>query len=438
MLEKLIHHITLNFPFLKEKKLLIACSGGIDSVVLTRLLKELKFDISLAHCNFSLRGKESDGDEKFVVKLADKLSVPIFTKTFQTKNYANKNGISTQMAARDQRYHWFEELLNTQQFDYLLTAHHLDDDIETFLINLSRGTGLRGLTGIPSVNQKTIRPLLHFSRAEILTFAKKNNITWREDSSNASSYYFRNKLRLEVIPKLKESSESFLHNFQQTQAYLNESQALVGDYMLLIQNLVLSKTEEGIELNIHQLKELPNTKALLFQLLSPYGFTAWEDVLDLLNAQTGKQVFSKTHRLLKNRKVLLLTEISEENISESIFISEEVRQIESPIKLHFEWVSEVSELNNNNTIYVDFQKLKYPLELRNWKQGDSFYPFGMKGKKKLSKFFKDEKLSLVAKEKVRVLCTENVILWVVGLRPDNRFKVDKNTQKILKITYINL
>jgi len=237
LLKNLNHHIAVDFPFLKEKKLLIACSGGMDSVVLSRLLKELKFNISLAHCNFSLRGKESKGDENFVIGLADKLSVPVFTKTFDTKQYAKEQKISTQMAARDLRYEWFEELINQHSFDYLLTAHHLDDDLETFFINLSRGTGLRGLTGIPKINEKIVRPFLNFTRKEIITYAKEKNVTWREDSSNSSTDYLRNKIRLEVIPKLKDSTENVLQNFKQTQINLRESQLLIHDYMVLIQNL---------------------------------------------------------------------------------------------------------------------------------------------------------------------------------------------------------
>jgi len=427
------HHITNNFSFLQEKKLLIACSGGLDSVVLSRMLKELKFNISLAHCNFSLRGKESDGDEKFVISLADKLSIPVFTKTFDTKQYAKEQKISTQMAARDLRYNWFEELIEQHSFDYLLTAHHLDDDLETFFINLSRGTGLRGLTGIPEINEKVVRPLLYFSREEILTYAQEKNISWREDSSNAKADYLRNKLRLEVIPKFKETTENVLQNFQQTQKHLQESQLLVNDYMVLIQNLVLTQTKEGFSLNIQKLQELPNTNALLFELLSPFGFTSWEDISELLTAQSGKQVFSNTHRLIKNREELLLAVISSEVKNEAISISEDTKLIETPVKLQFEKVSSISE-TNKNIVFLDHQKLNFPLQLRKWKEGDYFYPFGMKGKKKLSKFFKDEKLSLVVKEKIWVLCSENQIVWVLGMRSDDRFKIENNTKEILKIT----
>lgn len=437
MLKKLDLHISNRFPFLKKKNLLIACSGGIDSVVLTRLLKELNFKISIAHCNFTLRGKESDGDEEFVIKLADKLSVPVFTRKFQTKKYASEKKISTQMAARDLRYEWFEELLDKYSFDYLLTAHHLGDDLETFFINLSRGTGLRGLTGIPNVNEKIVRPFLKFSRDEILQTAEEKNINWREDSSNASTDYLRNKLRLKVLPNYTGLNDKVLQNFQLTQKHLNESLQLVEDYMVLIKNLVLNNTEDGIKIDINQLQELPNTKALLYELLSPYGFKTWEDISDLLKAQSGKQLFSYTHRLLKNRNSFLLTEIVLENNNDSFFITESISEITNPINLQVEKVLEISEANKN-VVFIDFQKIKFPLELRKWKNGDVFYPFGMKGKKKLSKFFKDEKLSLVAKEKSWVLCSENKIVWVVGIRLSELFKIEDKTKEILKITYTKI
>jgi len=437
LLQQLSHHINSHFSFLLDKKLLIACSGGLDSTVLTRLFKELEYNISLSHCNFSLRGKESDGDEKFVASLADKLSIPIFNKTFDTKQYASKHKISTQMAARDLRYEWFNELCAAHSFDYVLTAHHLDDDLETFFINLSRGTGLRGLTGIPEINDKTVRPLLNFSREEILNYAKDNKISWREDSSNKKSDYLRNKVRLEVLPEYKKLTDSVLSSFQQTQYHLQDSQLLVNDYMMLIQALVVTKTKEGVQLNIQKLEELPNTNALLYELLSSYGFTAWEDILDLLKAQSGKQVFSNTHRLVKNRGVLLLTEIIDQDKVEIFSISADLNEIKSPLHLEFENVNSVTEVNRN-TIYIDKEKLTFPLELRKWKDGDVFHPFGMKGKKKLSKFFKDEKLSLVAKEKIWVLVSDNKIVWVVGMRSDSRFKVGDDTNDILKITFIEI
>jgi len=429
------NHISNTFPALKGKRILIACSGGLDSVVLSRLFKELNYDISLAHCNFSLRGKESDEDENFVILLADKLSIPIFNKKFNTKAYKIKHKLSIQVAARQLRYQWFAEVCAEHSFDYLATAHHLDDDLETFLINLSRGTGLKGLIGIPLINDKIIRPFLNFPRADILQYAKENNCPWREDSSNQTSDYLRNKLRIEVIPRLKEVDHNLLNGFHQTQKYLNDSMALVNDYMTLIKNLVVSETEDGFEIDVLKLQDLPNTNALLYELLAPFGFTAWDDLSDLLTAQSGKQIFSESHRILKNRKSLLLVENNFVHNKATYTIKESDTGIDTPINLKIERVDKILGYTPS-IVYLDVQKLSFPLQLRKWREGDSFYPFGMKGKKKLSKFFKDEKLSLIAKEKTWVLSSGNQIVWIVGMRSDHRFKVENQTKKILKITVL--
>jgi tRNA(Ile)-lysidine synthase len=433
LLNNFKHHISNNFPTLEGKKILIACSGGLDSVVLSRLFKELSYNISIAHCNFSLRGKESDEDEKFVISLADKLSIPIFNKKFNTKAYKSKHKLSTQVAARNLRYQWFDEVCEEHSFDFLATGHHLDDDLETFLINFSRGTGLRGLTGIPIINDKIVRPLLNFPREDILLYAKERNVAWREDSSNQTTDYLRNKLRIEVIPKLKEADHNLLNGFQQTQSHLNESLSLVNDYMALIKKLVVINTEDGFEIDVAKLQDLPNTNALLYELLAPFSFTAWDDIANLLSAQSGKQIFSETHRIIKNRTSLLLVKNSVLQHEETYLIKESDSVIDTPINLKIEYVEKTSDYIPS-IAYLDAQKLKFPLQLRKWREGDSFHPFGMKGKKKLSKFFKDEKLSLVAKEKIWVLTSENNIVWVVGMRADNRFKVESQTKKILKIT----
>ena len=433
MLTNFKNHISNNFPALKGKKILIACSGGLDSVVLSRLFKELNYNISLAHCNFSLRGKESDEDEKFVISLAGMLSIPVFNKKFNTKAYKIKHKLSTQVAARKLRYQWFDEVCAGHSFDYLATAHHLDDDLETFLINLSRGTGLKGLTGIPVMNDKIIRPFLNFPRADILYYAKEKNSTWREDSSNQTTDYLRNKLRIEVIPRLKEVDLNLLNGFQQTQKNLNESASLVNDYMALIKNLIVNKTDEGFEIDIFKLLELPNTNALLYELLAPFGFTAWNDISNLLVAQSGKQIFSETHRIIKNRTSLLLVENNLVQDQETYLIKESDKRIDVPINLKIEQVEKISDYIPG-IVYLDAQKLKFPLQLRKWQEGDLFYPFGMTGKKKLSKFFKDEKLSLLAKEKTWVLTSSDDIVWIVGIRADHRFKVESQTKSILKIT----
>lgn len=425
-------NIEANFPFLSEKKLLIACSGGLDSVVLTYLMKELNYEIALAHCNFSLRGKESDGDEMFVIGLAKDLEIPVFAETFDTKKFAKEHKISTQMAARELRYNWFSEILKDFKYDFLLTAHHLDDDLETFFINLSRGTGLNGLTGIPKENNKIIRPLLKFSREEILKYAEENNLKWREDSSNQKTDYLRNTLRLEVLPQFKKVNDSVLKNFQKTQQNLKASQNLIEDYLALVYNLVVTEATDSYKINIQKIKDLPHTEALLYELLNSFGFTEWDDVSQLLDAQTGKKVFSKTHQLLKNRDELILTEISKENFSEEFSVPKE--GVVFPINLKIESAEYIGE-TEKNLIYVASEKLNFPLKLRKWERGDSFHPFGMKGKKKLSKFFKDEKIPLTEKEKIWLLLSDEKIVWVIGHRMDDRFKVTKDSKKILKITW---
>lgn len=437
MLKSFQKHIDSNLPFLRKSKLLIAISGGLDSVILTHLCKALQLDIALAHCNFNLRASESDADQEFVIQLAKKLDLEVFLQSFNTNTVANSQKISTQMAARDLRYSWFQELSKQLQFDYILTAHHADDNLETFLINLTRGTGLDGLTGIPELNQNVVRPLLKFTRNQIQDYANANNLQWREDSSNASTKYLRNKLRHEVIPKLKEINPELLQNFENTQNHLQSSKNIIEEAVNTIKKEVVLVEGQVVKYNINKLKALSNTNAYLFELFKEFNFTQWNDVYKLLDAQSGKQVFSKTHRLVKDRTHLLLTTIdfiNEENTKNNFLIEEKEQQIVIPLgSLVFKNVEAILE-KNSNTIYIDKDLLKFPLTVRQWEKGDYFYPLGMQGKKKLSKYFKDEKLSLLEKENIWVLCSNNNIVWIIGKRADNRFKITNSTTQTLKIT----
>ncbi len=436
MLLKLQNHINENFSFLKEKKLLIAVSGGIDSVVLTHLLHGLNFNISLAHCNFKLRKKESDLDEIFVEKLAEKLSINTHTIQFKTEKYSKEHKLSTQLAARKLRYDWFYELTEKYNFDYILTAHHADDNLETFLINLSRGTGLDGLTGIPSVNNKTIRPLLVFSQEEIKNYALSNNILWREDASNAETKYLRNKIRHEIIPSLKELNPNFLNSFNKTSIFLQQSQQIVNDKISEISKEISYYENDLLKINISKLVQLSNPKAYLYQILKKYKFTEWNDVYHLINAQSGKKVSTNSHTLLKDRDFLLLLRFDESSSSkqESIIINKENKKITKPINLLFESVIEKKNIDTNS-IYVDENLLNYPLHIRKWKNGDFFYPTGMMGKKKISKYFKDKKLSVFEKNNVWLLCSNNnEIIWIIGKRQDKRFISSDKTNKLLKIS----
>ncbi|MCB0463106.1 MAG: tRNA lysidine(34) synthetase TilS [Flavobacteriaceae bacterium] len=433
MLKKFEQHINQNFPFLKESKILLAISGGIDSVVLAYLCKEINLNIALAHCNFNLRGKESDADEEFVLELARNWNLEVFIENFNTKQFAIDKKMSTQVAARTLRYFWFDEMASQLGYQYILTAHHADDNFETFLINLSRGTGLDGLLGIPEINENIVRPLLPFKREDIEKFAKRKKLKWREDSSNSSTKYLRNKLRHDVIPILKGINPKLLQNFEKTQQYLNDIKDIVDDRVDEVAKKVVGKTNNnGIAFNINELQQLNNTRAYLYELLNGYGFSQWEDIMDLLTTQPGKQVFSNTHRLLKDRDYLILSEIKEQP-NETIKITESQSLVLAPFgQLLLEEVESIKE-TAKHVAYVDKTLLKYPLILRRWQEGDYFYPSGMTGKKKLSKFFKDEKMSLLDKENVWLLCSENEVFWILNYRTDNRFMVTEKTKNILKI-----
>ncbi|MBU0942408.1 MAG: tRNA lysidine(34) synthetase TilS [Bacteroidetes bacterium] len=433
MLEKLQAHIRENFPFLENKKLLLATSGGLDSMVMVELFRQLPYEIALAHCNFQLRGVESFEDQKFVENYAEQYAISLFATQFDTTAFAKDYKLSTQVAARDLRYNWFYELIEEEQFDYVLTAHHADDNIETFLINLGRGTGLDGLVGIPSQNDKIIRPLLLFSRIEIADYAAETKLQWREDSSNASNKYLRNKIRHDIVPLLKELNANFLTTFPNTQKYLQEAQAMVEDAAIIVYQQVAEQKDDTIHFDLVQLRRLPNYKSYLYHWLKEFGFTAWNDIYDLVESQSGKQVLSADFRLIKDRDSLLLVPMLESDSDEEFYIEKGVQDVKIPLKLSISKVTDRTT-SSNTTIFVDESKLVFPLVLKKWQEGDFFQPFGMNGKtKKLSKLFKDEKLSVVDKENIWILWSADTIVWVVGLRQDERFKIENNTEHILKL-----
>lgn len=434
MLLKFQNLLNTNLSFLNGKKLLLAVSGGIDSMVLVHLCHQLNLDFAIAHCNFQLRGEESNDDEAFVKSHAEKIQVPVFIERFDTQTFADQYKLSIQVVARNLRYEWFYSLLVNHNFDYILTAHHLDDSLETFLINFTRGSGIEGLTGIPQQNDKIVRPLLVFSRNDIEVFAQDNTVEWREDSSNATDKYWRNKLRHEIIPVLKTLNPSLLASFENTVTHLKQTQSLAEDAVKSLYQSVVTEEEHHTVIDLKKLQKHANYKAYLYEWLQPFGFSDWTAVYDLLAAQSGKQVLSESHVLLKNRAVLLLFS-KQSSQSEAIYwIPKGQSEVKVPLKMSFCNVGDISN-QSSNVIFVDEGLLQFPLTLRRWQEGDVFQPSGMTGKKKLSKFFKDEKFSLLDKANVWLLCSENNIVWIVGKRADERFKVTANTTKILKINY---
>lgn len=433
MKNRLQNHIEKEIPFLQNKKLLLAVSGGLDSMVLLHLFKELKFDIAIAHCNFQLRGVESFGDQKFIEEYADINGIPIYVTQFDTEAFAKDYKLSTQVAARQLRYNWFYELLEEENLDFLLTAHHADDNLETFLINFTRGTGLEGLTGIPTQNDKIIRPLLFLTRNEIENYAKEHTIQWREDSSNASDKYLRNKIRHHLIPILKELNPNFMTSFSKTESYLQQSFAMVEDASIMVYQQVAKEAGDEIHFDLNKLMQLPNYQSYLYQWLKEFGFTAWDDIYDLVDSQSGKQVFSTDFRLLKDRNSLIVSPFNEEKTDSEFYVNKNQTEVNIPLNLSFCKVADIS-IGSNRTIFVDADLVVYPLVIRKWKSGDVFDPFGMKGKsKKVSKLFKDEKMSLIEKENTWLLCSNNQIVWIIGIRADDKFRTTEATKNILKI-----
>lgn len=434
MISNFRSHIHTTFPFLQGAKLLLAVSGGVDSVAMASIFAELGYNIGIAHCNFGLRGAESDGDAEFVSQLAASIGAEFHTIKFDTALFASENKLSIQVAARKLRYLWFEEIRQSQGYNYILTAHHLDDSLETFLINLSRGTGLDGLTGIPQQNGYIVRPMLPFSRKKIEAYATESGLAWREDSSNGTTKYLRNKIRHEIVPLLKELNGSFDVSFASTLQHLLQAKSLADDAAAMVYREVVQEGLNEKKIQIGQLLRLPNYRAYLYHWLAPLGFTAWEDVYALVNARSGKAVYAGDYRLLKDRDVLIVSQLENSAADKKYTIETDSEYLKEPIAMRFSDEKNLPENLLKNVLYADKDTLKFPLFVRRWEQGDWFCPSGMNGlKKKVSKYFKDEKFSMADKERVWLLCSGEDIVWIIGYRADHRFMANKNTNTILKI-----
>jgi len=437
MIEQFQSYIQTNNLFIKADSILLGVSGGIDSIVMFHLFRLSGYKIGIAHCNFSLRGDESDQDEEFVRRLADNYNVPFYSTRFETQKIADDEGISIQMAARDLRYEWFEEIRIKEKYNYIAIAHNSDDQIETFLINLTRGTGIKGLTGIKNKSEKVIRPLLFANREEITDFVKRNNFLYREDSSNSSTKYGRNKIRHEVIPMLEKINPNFRKVMIENIQRLKETEQIFNQTIQENYKNCVTEKSNSLLLNIDELKKLDPVETYLHEFLKPYNFstTQIKDIVSVLDSNPGKQFFSATHRIIKDRDYIILEEISAQS-GKLFYINENDFRIEYPIGLLIE-----KEFKNEGFVIqkdpnigqLDFDKLVFPLTIRKWQKGDYFMPLGMNNLKKLSDFFIDQKLSISEKENIWILESENKIVWIIGLRPDERFKVTNDTKTILKI-----
>ena len=410
----------------EERKYLLAVSGGADSCVLAFLFHHFALDFDVAHCNFHLRGEDSDKDMEFVQQIPYLFNKQILIKEFDTLELQKNSGCSIEMVARDLRYGWFREL--AANYDYVVTAHNADDNAETVLLNLARGTGLKGLTGIPKSNPPFLRPLLPFTSAEIREFAAENHIAYRTDKSNFSDVYNRNKIRLKVFPELQKINPKIIGTFSRNIELLSRQNSIYELEIEREKSEVLTFFGEKIEISIEKLKKMPDIGLLLYEILSKFDFNkpVLKEIEESLDGNSGKIFYSPTHKLLKDREKLLLVPLEKEHDSDfEIEIKNGAEFEKNGFKItEIDDFDEIlKEKMNKNVIFVSKKLFSYPLFLRKWRSGDEFYPFGMKGRKKLSDFFKDLKLNLIEKEEIEILCCNGMIMWVVGVRADDRFKV---------------
>lgn len=438
LLRAFIEHNTAHKLAGPKKRTLLAVSGGTDSVAMVDLFAKAAYPFAIAHCNFNLRGAESDADEAFVKELAAKYKVQVFITKFDTGKLADEMGISIQLAARQLRYTWFNELLSEHQFNNIATAHHLNDNIETIIYNLTKGTGIRGLRGIPVKQGNIIRPVLFATRQQLEEHLQENNLTYREDSSNASDKYIRNKIRHHVIPLLKEINPALEKTFAEKIGVFIQLEDMYEKQMKATAKTLFIPRKGDVYIPILKLKKTKNVASVLYEYLKDYGFNAEdvEDILEGLNdSKTGKQYLSSTARIIKDRRFLILTQLPETDITYKLITEADAEVLLGNLKLSIQHTTKPDKITaDKKTAWLDASKLTFPLIARRWKQGDYFYPYGMKmKKKKLKKFFVDEKLPLNEKENVWVIECDKKIVWVAGMRIDERFKVTDNSTGVVRM-----
>ncbi|MBA4321245.1 MAG: tRNA lysidine(34) synthetase TilS [Odoribacter sp.] len=437
MLEEFRTYIGENSLVHKNDRILLAVSGGIDSMVMAHLFIALNTKTGIAHCNFNLRGRESDKDEAFVKYFAEKHNIPFYSERFDTTGYASEKGISIQMAARELRYKWFEEIRLKNDYSCISVAHNLNDNVETFLINLTRGTGIAGLTGMKPKHKNIIRPLLFASRNAIIDYSNNFKVGYREDSSNSEIKYTRNKIRHEIIPQFREINPSFETTIIETAERLSEINEIISGHITGIrENISISGNDETV-FNIKALQELSPKRTLLYELFRPFGVGKGQldDFVNLINSKTGSQLITSSFRVIKNRKELVVSK----NVTDSESFLK-ISCIEDFIKFPGCISAEIKKAGKgfsipalSNIACLDADKIFFPMVIRKWKHGDTFYPFGMKQKKKLSDYFVDNKYSVLDKEHCRILESEGNIVWLMNDRIDNRYRITPGTKKALII-----
>lgn len=426
-----------NHLFSYNDRIILAVSGGIDSVVMLDLFMRAGYTCCIAHCNFKLRNEDSDKDEAFVRQLAEKYNIPFYRKSFNTIEYSELNNLSIQMAARELRYEWFEDLKNELNYDYIATAHNKNDLAETFFINLVRGTGIRGLTGIPPKSGHLLRPLIFFEREDILSYAGQNQLLWREDITNSQTKYSRNKIRHHIIPAFKELNPAFISTMAENIGRLRQIEDIYLSSLEKVKKEIIVREKDHAWISLDDIKRLEPAFTWLYEILLDFDFSPYvvKDILKNLDSISGKQFLSPSHRIVKDREKLIIQALRKQSFKR-YYIEDPSQDIDEPIKM------ELSILNNfikpeipkdPDIAWLDMDNLEFPLLIRKWEAGDYFMPLGMKNMKKLSDFFIDNKLSLPEKENIWLLLSGTKIVWIIGKRIDNRFRVTEKTSRILQI-----
>ena len=437
LLQRFKKYIQTETLFYEKDKLLLAVSGGVDSVVLCGLCKQAGYDFAIAHCNFQLRDEDSERDEKFVSELAGKYKVDFHVVKFDTKEIMKEKKISTQEAARELRYHWFEETRNKNNYKYILTGHHADDNIETVLMNFFRGTGIKGIRGIEPKHGFIVRPLLFARRCELEDFLTKNELEFVSDFTNLGDDYTRNYFRNKVIPFIERSFPEVNENVLSNITRFREAELLYRQAVELHKRKLIEPKGNEKHIPVLKLKKAEPLHSIVYEIIREYGFSSsqTDEVISLLGSISGKYVQSSSHRIIKNRNWLIIAP-NEAEKTDIIIIDGTGNWQFAPGNLQLETTqtSNVKPLSSNFLVCLDAEEIKFPLLVRKWKQGDYFYPLGMRKKKKLSRFFIDQKLSKTDKEKVWVIEMDKKIIWVVNYRMDDRFKITDKTRKVLKIT----
>lgn len=436
MLGKFLRNIKTQQLFTKADKLLVAVSGGKDSMVLLDLLQQGNFNIGVAHVNFKLRNKDSDEDQSFVEEYCESRGITFYTINFETKAFAKERGISTQMAARELRYEWFDKVLSDNQFDYLLTAHHANDNIETALLNLTRGTGISGLKGISEKKDSLVRPLLNTTRQEIDDYASERKIAWREDASNASTDYARNLIRHEVVTHLKKLNPNLESTFRRSAIRLVAADFAWNSLIESIKDSVWVEEKNATKIMAESLKSHLHSLPITEALLKPYGFT-WQQAKDALKSGSSASFNSESHTLFIDRNDWFLA--TNESLKAVSVIVNDIsdRVLINKTEFSFEIIEDFPEkkdLKNSALAFLDFEKLQFPLTIRTWQKGDKFKPFGMKGSKLLSNYFIDLKFPIYEKAQQLLLADNQHIAWVVNKRTSQHFSVNADSRKILKIS----